>query len=1338
MTDQYDINLSNGSVLATLRALEVNGPDNRSTPRQIQGVTAGGGGSGSFVLNGDLTFRFVTGFTFDVENSGSKIGSPPAPFGSPLSSNDGTYTVAAPGATFAAGQTTIPVDQVVSTNGLPFGQIVYTIDDTRSSLSLPGRGTLNYGELIVENLVRMTENFAADDSPDTNSFIGTNPAAQPLTGQIWYKTLSGDEGFRFWDGSNWSQLVGGDAAIIFNDIENPNAVGSPPQARIYVTGSETNLPAPWPGGSPNNEPGLVIWPEIDPPDNEPIFRVLSSDGTERLRIEHHNPINDAFIRTVNKVEVGGELRAGDDLDLTINAGTNTTTGNGRSITLNATDGGTSGDPGNIDLNAGNSNSGSYSGGNVTLRGGTYGTAQGAYFSAQGGQDDSDGGNIFARGGYSNSGDGGIAFLLGGNAGGPYDGGRVEVKGGTASGGAGGRVDVLGGVGSSGFNGGTVNVTGGVGGGSGNGGNLNLYSGAGTATAGSNPGNVTIKAADSNTALALGGDISITGGNGGDTAAGGYVNIIAGYGGSTSGDGGNLFLQSGGAPTSGNGGYINITAGNGAGAGAGGALDLNAGDGAGAGDGGAVDITSGFGGVTGAGGNINILARAGTSGGKVLVQGGLGSATGPGGDVEIEVLSNANGDPGNIILQGGSGTTGAPGSDITLSSGGGSTVNSTAGRIRLLGGTGGNTGGDGGEIELLAGSSQIGGDANGGPLTFTAGDGDGTGSGGDITLTPGSAGAGSPSGSDGAVVITPTTPPTITTDKLYNDGGTLFWNGIDITASGGTPGGADTQIQFNNAGSFDGDANLTWDGLTLTIVGGGGGSPFGTALDVTGDIVVNSQVRVSDGSATTPSFSFSNNSDSGIYRRTGPEGVSIAVDGTEQVRILSNQLSVLSGGVDAFAINGSTGVLGRGNGDLILIGGAASYQSARSFLRLSNGGGLDLRSGDDLAAGGYAAPLKIRGGAGHAGGSAGGEIEITAGDGTTTYAGGDVVITPGSGGGVGSPLPSDGAIVITQTNAPTVTTDKLYNDGGSLFWSGTNLTAQASGAIKEIQFSDGAGGFSSSSKFTFDTTATTMFIGDASSAGVIEGTTESTAAKATSTFIRGSENTLGSGSGGDLVLEGGDGDGVLGGGDILLSPGTGTTDDGFVSIVPKTGGAAIELRFREDTASGTKYVGFKAPADMDAATTGDGVSTVWTLPEGEGGEGEFMTTDGAGILKWTGGAATVVGKVITSGSPATTDTAAGIAVPPGAVLTFTVHAHGFEPATGDVHSEVIHGTIKNVAGTTSIVGTNTVAHTSSDAGAATWTVAAVADDTVDALEVDVTGEAGKTVEWTVRIDVARGF
>lgn len=42
--------------------------------------------------------------------------------------------------------------------------------------------------------------------------------------------------------------------------------------------------------------------------------------------------------------------------------------------------------------------------------------------------------------------------------------------------------------------------------------------------------------------------------------------------------------------------------------------------------------------------------------------------------------------------------------------------------------------------------------------------------------------------------------------------------INSAGFSGTPGGSNTQVQFNNSGAFGGSANLTWDGATLSVTG----------------------------------------------------------------------------------------------------------------------------------------------------------------------------------------------------------------------------------------------------------------------------------------------------------------------------------------------------------------------------------------------------------------------------------------------------------------------------------------------------------------------------------------
>ena len=64
---------------------------------------------------------------------------------------------------------------------------------------------------------------------------------------------------------------------------------------------------------------------------------------------------------------------------------------------------------------------------------------------------------------------------------------------------------------------------------------------------------------------------------------------------------------------------------------------------------------------------------------------------------------------------------------------------------------------------------------------------------------------------------------ITTIKVSNGELTVSGNiaTIDTTGSGGTPGGSDTEVQFNNAGAFGGDSGFTYNRTTnvATVTGG---------------------------------------------------------------------------------------------------------------------------------------------------------------------------------------------------------------------------------------------------------------------------------------------------------------------------------------------------------------------------------------------------------------------------------------------------------------------------------------------------------------------------------------
>ena len=60
----------------------------------------------------------------------------------------------------------------------------------------------------------------------------------------------------------------------------------------------------------------------------------------------------------------------------------------------------------------------------------------------------------------------------------------------------------------------------------------------------------------------------------------------------------------------------------------------------------------------------------------------------------------------------------------------------------------------------------------------------------------------------------------------------------------------------------------------------------------------------------------------------------------------------------------------------------------------------------------------------------------------------------------------------------------------------------------------------------------------------------------------------------------------------------------------------EVSFRETTANGTNYVGLKAPASLSADLT-------YTLPSADGTSGQFLSTNGSGVLSFASGGVTGV-------------------------------------------------------------------------------------------------------------------
>jgi len=86
---------------------------------------------------------------------------------------------------------------------------------------------------------------------------------------------------------------------------------------------------------------------------------------------------------------------------------------------------------------------------------------------------------------------------------------------------------------------------------------------------------------------------------------------------------------------------------------------------------------------------------------------------------------------------------------------------------------------------------------------------------------------------------------------------------------------------------------------------------------------------------------------------------------------------------------------------------------------------------------------------------------------------------------------------------------------------------------------------------------------------------------------------------------------------------------------------------------------------------------------------------------------------------------------GAVWSFRMLVTAKRAATGDTRAWEITGLVKNISGTTTLVNSTTT-QIGNDAGASTWTAAAAADDTNDALVINVTGAASATISWTAAV------
>lgn len=213
--------------------------------------------------------------------------------------------------------------------------------------------------------------------------------------------------------------------------------------------------------------------------------------------------------------------------------------------------------------------------------------------------------------------------------------------------------------------------------------------------------------------------------------------------------------------------------------------------------------------------------------------------------------------------------------------------------------------------------------------------------------------------------------------------------FDPGGGGGTPGGSNTQIQFNDSSSFGGDADFTWN-KTTNILGIAGDITFGTdsvptarSINVTAQTTTNkagNSLYISSGTSNGTGVGGDLDLSAGVASGSGDGGY-----------------AALSAGSSTTGKGGRTyiyGGQGYPNGDVWIQGGANLADI---------GGNVYIRGGDsDVAIGG---DVLVYAGNGHPGGKIqftsyfGGEMRFSAGSGQEDLGvdGGSFFMNAGAGG-----------------------------------------------------------------------------------------------------------------------------------------------------------------------------------------------------------------------------------------------------------------------------------------------------------------------------------------------------
>ncbi len=364
-----------------------------------------------------------------------------------------------------------------------------------------------------------------------------------------------------------------------------------------------------------------------------------------------------------------------------------------------------------------------------------------------------------------------------------------------------------------------------------------------------------------------------------------------------------------------------------------------------------------------------------------------------------------------------------------------------------------------------------------------------------------------------------------TQALAYDTSTNTFSCQTVTGSGGSPGGSTTQIQYNNAGAFAGDADFAWDSSANTLTLGGSGLSGNTVTIQPTSVANATLVNILSGAG---SGSSSNGADlqlsAGAGGTTGAGGNVIVRGGTAtsggggnasllgRAGVGTNQ----SGGNAIVTAGGSTGsgtpgnvTITAGAGGTSSTGGTASLIAGAGGSSSGTGGAATVAGGAPQAATGTGGAVAISGGTA-SGAGVGGAVNISAG---TTTGGTDGAIVLSTGGVARGTIAGTGGTTWTadQTISSTEPRYKYSATGGGT--DGKNFDLDFTPTLFSIRTrtdADGAGAnILTATRTAASTAITNVSLGGGSSTYTFGGT-------GTATF---SGAILGSGSAGIIASSG---------------------------------------------------------------------------------------------------------------------------------------------------------------------------------------------------------------------------